>query len=670
MRRKSGGYWNAIRLYFREAAAITAAWILIFIASPAFSQRGPSLDSLEKKVETLVGAEKAYVLYELVYGYLRVDIRKAEQYAHQVNAALKNESDPAALSYLTMARGIYFARSGRLDSAVYWLDEAKKSAMVGGGHHALVRVYAALGHTYISSGKPEKGIENMFAGLRVLDEHPDTEMEMKLRTNVAWAFLELKQYRNCIRHGLDNLRKMEGTPFEWIALYTYNNVAISYGALGFLDSAKYFITKGIRAAEKSNDMQSLANGYFILGTIYSNAGQYDRAIAQYLKARPYREKVGNPLFIVADLYTMSDLYFKSGDYKKGVQTGHEALAMAEKYNLLLKFEGTYLSLAQNYEGLNDFKNASRYYRLWATVKDSVYRNANTEAIAEMETRYETEKKEQQLAVQRAGLAEQEADLERTYVVIVALAITLVLVVIIFVLLRNRLRRKRQLFLRDAQIHATIQSQENERRRFARDLHDGMGQLISALRLALHSIHRETPLEERVSVASKAEHLLNDMHQEIRSIAFNLMPQTLVQSGLVPALREMASRVQDSTRIAVRVMSLDLPDRLSELQEISLYRIIQEWTNNVIKYAGASQVDIQLIGYEEEISVVVEDNGNGFDVKLLHQSAGNGWKNIRSRVNLVRGSLDIDSRPGRAGTTLIIRVPVTKAVAVTVQPNTQ
>lgn len=512
----------------------------------------------------------------------------------------------------------------------------------------------------------------MFEGLRLLNRYPDKEMEFKMRTNIAWAFLELKQYRNCVVHGLTNLRLMEGTEYEWIALYTYNNVAVSYGALGLLDSAQYFIEKGIRAAEKSNDNQSLANGYFILGTIFSNAGEFDKAIRQYEKARPYREKVGNPLFLVSDLYTLSALYFKTGSFNKGIAAGHEALRLAKQYDLQLKYEETYFSLAQNYEGLKDFENASTYYRLWAIAKDTAYTHANSEAIAEMETRFETEKKEQQLALQRAELAEQKADLQRTYVIITALVLTLLLLVIIFLLLRSRLKRKREAFFREAQIYATIQSQESERRRFARDLHDGMGQLISALRLAIHTLHRNASLEERVDVVTKAEELLNDMHTEIRSIAFNLMPQTLVQIGIVPALKEMSARVNDSGNIIVRISSFDMPGRLNGLQEISIYRIIQEWINNVIKYAEATFIEVQLVGYEEEITVILEDDGKGFDVSLLDRSAGNGWKNIRSRVNLIRGVIDIDSHPGRKGTTVIMKIPLEMArtsAAITVAPNT-
>lgn len=287
--------------------------------------------------------------------------------------------------------------------------------------------------------------------------------------------------------------------------------------------------------------------------------------------------------------------------------------------------------------------------------------------------YETDKKEQQIAVQHAELASQKILLGRTYLIIGGLAIILGLLVVIFLLARSRFKRKqqlteneKQLAVREAFIDATIRSQENERKRFAQDLHDGMGQLISSLRLMVSQLDKNSSVEEKLLIAERSEKVLNDMHTEIRSIAFNLMPQTLIQHGLIPALQEMALRINQTGKIVVSVTGYDVPARLNEVHEISLYRIIQEWVNNVIKYAQATKIEVQLVGHEEEISITVEDNGNGFDPAKLEHSDGNGWKNIRSRVNLVKGEVEIDSAPQHKGTSLIIRVPVTVEPIVSVK----
>jgi two-component system, NarL family, sensor kinase len=628
-----------------------------------FAQSAP-VDSLQQVLPSLSGVSKSRALFEITSYYLRADRQKAVAFVEQARALRLSSDDDVIASYAYLSEGMYMNSTGNVDSGMVLLELGKEAAIRSNNYNALTTVYSALAYVLVSRGKAAKGLENLYAGLEVVDKHPDKEMELKLRTNITWAHLELKQYRECVNSGLKNLSSMSGTSFEWMSLITFNNIAVAYGALGQIDSAKYFIQKGLAAAEKNHDNQTLANGHFILGTIYANAGKYRLAEEEYLKAKPFRDKVGNPFFIAADLYAMAELYSKMGEYRKGIKAGEEALKLAEQYDITLKYEGTYFSLAQNYEGLGDFRNASKYYHLYAQAKDSVYKHSSTEAIAEMSTKYETEKKEKQIAQQKAVLSEQRAAIQLTYFLVAGLTLSLIMLAFIFMLVRSRMKKKQQLletekelYIREAQIQASIQSQERERKRFAQDLHDGMGQLITALRLALHSVNKGTSLEERVSVLERGEGILNDMHNEIRSIAFNLMPQTLVKHGLVPALREMADRINELNKVKVRVSNFDMPQRLNEVAEVSLYRIIQEWVNNVIKYSDAKQIQVQLTGYEDEINIIIEDDGKGFDVLDLENSNGNGWKNIKSRLSLIRGSIEIDSRKDMTGVTVVIGIPI-------------
>lgn len=647
---------------------------IIFNSLPVFSQKKATIDSIENVMPSLPLNERPRALFDLVAFYVRADMNKARNYVYEA-IRLRDHADGAGKAYSFLSEGMYLNASGKIDSGILLLQTAEKYAIENKTYYALLKLYSALSYAYISSGNAEQGLAYLYKGLSLIEYYPDREIELRLRTNIVWAYLELKQYRNCINFGRENIRMMEGTPYEWVALYTYNNIAVAYGAAGFLDSAKYFVGKGIAAAEKSQDLQTLANSYFILGTVYSNAGQYADAIEQYVKARPIRQKVGNPLFIVSDLYTMSDLYYKMGEFRKGIETGLEALEIAEQYDLTLKFEPTYLALARNYEGLKEYKLSSHYYKMHGSAKDTVYQNANARAIAEMQTKYETVQKEKQLVEHQVKIIEQEARINKTYFVIIALLVALIVVVLLFSLIRSRMKRRqlalqteKEIEIREAHIQATIQSQESERKRFAQDLHDGMGQLISALRLALNSVSKNSTLEERVNVSERGEKILDEMHDEIRGIAFNLMPQTLVKHGLVPALREMCDRINASNGIRVHVQSLDMPDRLDEVLEVSLYRVIQEWVNNIIKYADASLVTIQLTGYEDECNIVIEDDGKGFSPMALEHGNGNGWRNIKSRINLIKSTIEIDSREGYKGTTTIIRVPMQTRIVTAVEAD--
>lgn len=652
-------------------------FIALFFLLPLFAagQSRTPVDSLERVLPGQEGSARARTLFDLSYLLIRSDLDRSQKYLREL-LQLRPSLDDAGKAYTYLAEGMFYNATGRLDSGMMLLDKAQSYATASKNYYALIKLYSAQSYSYIASGKAEKGLESLYKGLEIINLYPDEEMELRLRTNVTWAYLELKQYRNGIKSGLNNLRLMESSKkYSWISLYTYNNIAVCYGGVGKLDSAKYFVSKGMELARKNNDLQLLANSYFILGTIYSNAGEYQLAIEQYEQGMPIRQKVGNPLYVVSDLYTMADLYQKTGQFRKGVEVATEALKLVEQYDLTLKYENTYLALARNYEGLSDFRNAARFYKLYASAKDTVYTNANAKAIAEMETKYETEKKEKQLALQQVELVKKDARIKEDFFIIFLLAIVLVILMLVFSLVRSRMRRReivlekeKELEIREAFVHATIQSQETERKRFAEDLHDGMGQLITALRLLVHSISKGSSIDERIEVSEKSEKILDDMHHEIRSIAFNLMPQTLVKNGLVPALREMCDRINGTGRVQIQLNSFDMQVRLAEVIEVSLYRIIQEWINNVMKYSDAKALQLQLTGYDDECNVMIEDDGRGFNPLQLEQSKGNGWRNIKSRLSLIKGSIEIDSREGYRGTTVIVKVPVKKADRIVSESN--
>jgi signal transduction histidine kinase len=139
-----------------------------------------------------------------------------------------------------------------------------------------------------------------------------------------------------------------------------------------------------------------------------------------------------------------------------------------------------------------------------------------------------------------------------------------------------------------------------------------------------------------------------------------MPETLIKQGIVAALREFSYRINRSGKIKVEIDTFGINERLPDLQEISIYRITQEWVNNILKYSEADKINVNLTGDEQEITLLIEDNGNGFDKHKLISGSGNGWKNMNSRANLIKGELELDSTQGVNGNTLILNIPISVA----------
>jgi signal transduction histidine kinase len=644
------------------------------LSAYGYSQSGIP-DSLQQRIDRSTGIDKAAAYYDAVYYSLRNDVGMAKKFILVCDQFAQQEKAPDITAYAQLNHGVYYSAIGQADSAIWFLEKAKSSATGQYRDEVLIKVHSSLGRAYISDGNPEAGLKNLFDALRLLNSHPDLESQIKVRINIGWAYLELKRYQECVNYIRTSLPLVR-PPYEWMLPFFYNNMAVSYGALNQLDSAKQIITKSIKIAEATQQFNILANAHFILGNAYANAGKYELAAMEYLSAKPYREKMGDVLFLVSDLYVVSDLYFKMHHYQKGIETGLEALRLAKENNLTLKYEGVYLALAKNYEGAGDFKNASRYYNLLASAKDTVYQHANTEALAEMQTKYETEKKEQQISLLNSENQLKEATIQRNSFMIVGLAGLVLLISFGFYFWRYRDQQKQKAVLqeqkvrfREAQMNAVIDSQEKERRRFASDLHDGMGQLISALQLSINSIRQNREPENRDSQFENSELILSDIHTEIRNIAFNLMPPVLIKEGLIAGLNELMRRINKAGSLKIKLIHHDLPARFSEVGEISLYRIIQELLSNIVKHSSATEVTISFTGFEDEVVLTIEDNGDGYSLEKFQHSEGNGWRNINSRVNLIKANIDFDVMEGRKNNTVVITIPVV-AIKISASSNLQ
>jgi signal transduction histidine kinase len=205
----------------------------------------------------------------------------------------------------------------------------------------------------------------------------------------------------------------------------------------------------------------------------------------------------------------------------------------------------------------------------------------------------------------------------------------------------------------AELTASLETQEKERNRIARDLHDGIGSMMSGISAQVEHLRSRPGISEQLQthLASLRE-LIKDASSELRRTSYELMPARLLREGLEPAIRDLClSLLVKSAIEPVLEINADLTS-LNPEHQLSLYRIIQELLNNIVKHAGASEVLIQFTKVDEGISLVIEDNGRGFDVEARKQDGGLGLGSLRNRVNLINGFLDLASTPGQ-GTTVTI-----------------
>ena len=268
------------------------------------------------------------------------------------------------------------------------------------------------------------------------------------------------------------------------------------------------------------------------------------------------------------------------------------------------------------------------------------------------TKYETNKKDQQILLTTSKLTSESLQ-KRIFLVSAISLASLIIIISVLFLQQKRLSQKKSL-LQQSQIasllstqelksiNAMVEGQEDERKRIAEDLHDRVGSILSTVKLYFNSLNTkiDTFQGENNQQFEKANTLLDEAVDEIRRISHNLISSILMKFGLGPALKDLCETVEGAQQIKVDLQMHGIDQRLNNQLEISLYRIIQELISNILKHAKATEITISITHQNGNLNILVEDNGKGFDTSVIPN--GIGLKNIKSRILKLNGQINIDS----------------------------
>ncbi len=592
-----------------------------FISQDSAIDFGNDAIHLASKLKYDKGLAQAYNDLGIIYAD-RADNEKANQLYDEALKIRFRLNDSLGVAAIYSKKGILYQKIGKYDSALSNQLRCLRIYESGNSELGISYTLNNIAILLFNKGDNEGSLEYHAKALEIRKRMDDKMGIATSMGNMGNIYFEEGQFQKALIHykeGFDIIKLIDSKDhFASLA----NNISNSFIQLGELDSAKKYTQMSITTREEINDIKGLISSYHNLGKIFQSEGDSQMALSSFLNAQD----------------------------------------LSKQHGLLSSIEEVSLTLMDYYDELGMNKKALEEARIHIKLKDSINNINVQKTLAELQTKYETEKKEQQIALQQYVIAEQKADNQRNIAIIFGLIVSMLFMVIVSLLLRSRTRKKQAILLQEAQIklhetqiEAALNSQELERKRFARDLHDGFGQMISVLNLNLKSLEKgESDREEVFQNSSK---VLDDMYKELKGICFNLMPETLIKNGVVDAIKEFGNRVNLTGKLILEVDTFGITERLNDLQEISIYRITQEWVNNILKYSDADKVTVSLTKDEEEITLLIEDNGSGFDKQKLIEGTGNGWKNMNSRANLIKGELELDTKLGAKGSTLIVNVPV-------------
>jgi len=632
--------------------------VLLFLAVSAKGQISKT-DSLRKLITTETNEQKKTdLLLLLSIEFRQINPDSSNSISEQLMKLSEKQKNIPLHQKAEINKVYYYLNKSNADSGLSVSEKNIRSLLKSKGNDSLLAQYfSAAGLSLMRLNRQKDAMEKFFNALKTSEQVGDKFTMAKAQHNIGWAYMELNQYTEAITHFTSAIQIVERNKIPFKMAVSYANIASCYGALNKYDSVYKYAAEGIKLAHEQNNYQTEANGWNIMGTAYTSEKKYLQALACFLKAKPIRAKIGDQFFIVSDLAVLSELYAMMNKTAEGLQTGKEALAIAKKENLQSKLPMIYKAIALNYEKSGNYAAAAELYKQVNVLKDSMYENASAEAVVEMKTKYETEKKER-------IIQEQQFNLKKKNYFIITISVLVLLGALLVWLFYNRNKLKQETKLQAAVLTqqqiaaaAILEAEENERQRIAKDLHDGVGQIMSAAKMNLSSFENDLQFKDEDQKLSfeRIISLVDEGCKEVRSVSHQMMPNVLLKSGLGKAVAEFLDKI-DQKVLKVNLHTEGLNEHIEATTEIVLYRVLQESVNNVIKHSGASELDLSLIKDADGISATIEDNGKGFDSKNLSEKAGIGLKNMKARVEYLKGTIDFDSSPGR-GTLVAIHIPL-------------
>ncbi|PKP21909.1 MAG: hypothetical protein CVU05_05820 [Bacteroidetes bacterium HGW-Bacteroidetes-21] len=646
---------------------------------------------------------RLFYLLILFYPFLNVSAQDQKLVDSLNNEIKKAKHDTVKIRLLNeLAAHYVFTKTPEARKpATEALTLAEKQKDFKGQMDALIR----LGIMYYRISEYDSSLIIYKKGLAIAESQKDTTRILKYKGNLALSLSSMGKYKESLEvyYKIMDLQKKFNPATVCKNLLDMANI---YYQLDDYQNAYKFALEAKELAEKYDDQKTLANAYGSLGVFLKELGKYDEALLCYQKSYQMKKNQGdlqgqmNSLINIAAIFeykkeyntainildtviilgketgavkqlanaytNMGILYTDLEQYNKANASFLQAFNLYTTIGMLKESQELANKLGYNYSRLNDFKNASLFFEKTILLKDSLYQINMTEAIAEMRTKFETEKKEQEnisLAKEnelKSIKLETEKQTRRSQQWLFVAGIIFIVLLFLMIFSRYRLKKKSETDKKVAHqknlgLKAVIEAEEKERIRIAKDLHDGIGQLLSTARVNMAALEGDINTEDE-ALLNNALNVIDESIKEVRSISHNMMPVALVEFGLVKAVDVLVMRVSEANIFKIYFLHSGLEERIEQSVEISIYRIIQEVLNNMIKHSKAANVVIDLQKTGDKILLKIQDDGKGFNTTEIDRSQGIGWKNIYSRLYLINGKMDIRSNPGQ-GTVININCSI-------------
>ncbi len=606
--------------------------------------------------------EIAKINLQLSKYYERINLQKSKEFAHK--SLLFSENDSLMAEASNQLGRVHFLMA-QLDSAAFYFENAKEILHGLKDNKRVAIIDISLGAVQLRQGDYNGTIKTLTGSASYFEETGDQLNAAKCYSNISSALAELEDYSKAIEYNIRALNIFKDQNLLQFQLITLPNLAAQYFRNGDTLVALDYNLEAEKLAIEMGNKRSLSIIYNNLGSIFLDSDP-DKANDYLKKTIQLKNELNLRSGLEVTLGNLGYLSMQDGDYKTAISYYKQVAGIVNGKQLVY----AYTQLKDCYIKLNQPAIALDYSEKLQQLNDSLLNVENHKIFTEIQTRYETEKKEKEISELKTKNLEIELKRNRNQILLISsIGILILTFFLVYFLLKSSKRKRivaeQNLKIKDQEttqlfknqelngIDAIIDAQEQERRQIADDLHDNLGSKIATLKLYIEEI-RNLKSKEREKIWNKLKSLTDETYKEVRKIAQNKNSGVLISKGLIPAVKFIANEISISEKLQIEVNNINVNQRIKSNIEIQVFRIVQELITNVIKHAEATETTIQFSEDGNTLSIMVEDNGKGFDMNNV--TFGLGLTNIEKRIENINGNIVFDTTPGN-GSTVILNIPL-------------
>ncbi|UPQ78096.1 sensor histidine kinase [Flavobacterium azooxidireducens] len=547
------------------------------------------------------------------------------------------------LDYLYFKRAFYFFNRNELDSTMVYSRLAVQNLNPVEKQRSDVAAYNLLANCYYFKGELNSAI-TIYLKIAAILENGGNQLHLGyLYSNIATLLGQTGNKEKQLDYLHKSFKLLKESNDERFIATVASNLGLAYYHAKDTVKTNKWAKEAVELSELSNDLVAKTQSNLTLSLIQKDLNKSLEYAEQSVK---YADELKDKTHMTSAYYRYADALDKLGEGKKAINYAEQAVKFAEEIGDNLTLTNAAATAGKIYYNLGQKEKAADFYYTYSILKDSISSAENAREINDINTKYQTEKKEKQIIEQDLKIQKQQSNL------LYAIFGGLLLLSIfggIFIYYRKSQHLKLKQFQQEKEnaiLNSFILGEERERGRISHELHDGVAAMIGAAKMSLESIPH-LPKEKQMQQLSKVQGILEHSHADIRHIAHNLLPTVLEKEGLIQATEQFVSEINETklVHIAVTDKNSQANENSKQLQ-LMLFRIIQELVNNIIKHSQAQNAEIVFSKINNALQIEVIDDGLGYSDTITKENQG--LYSISQRLKSIGGNFKITN--GNAGGT--------------------